>query len=540
MQTVVTTLFLFTAALPPRAALHGQQCDTVRSRVGLSGMQGLPIRDVEVQTLPPSVSFPGVAQPLSRVHAATLPSTVRRELLFGPDQPLDSSQVAESLRRLRALGYLEDVQLEARTCVDSAGVALKVITRDSWSTEPVVLIRPRSTALGVGESNVFGTGRAARLTVQSDAMGLGFGASVRDPALWNGRLDGQISSATYASGSSWGLALRRRRQSLTDPWTGELRWNDTHREAEGGSKDAFEQSRLSVLAGPRLSSLTSSGSIYVVAGVEADRAAMRWSPLEPLIGPDTVRRRFVGGALGIVRRAARYDTLGWVLRHDGIVDVPTVTEGELVAAFGRDGVDGRTKTHIDGWTARTWTLADRSLIAGGLWSSGYVADKLVEAATLRGSLATLTPTANGAWQFRLTAERLYDPDPTVRVLRSVDPVGALLPSTARLAKVSASISAERDFRVLDISRASSELDAAVFGAFAGRWQTASVPDVNVGASLVGLGLRLAPSRTPGGIVRLDVGYPVGYRFGMRARPVVAVELVPWLTAGHQRDGTQPQ
>lgn len=539
MQTVATTLFVFAAAFAPRAVLHGQQCDTVRSRVGLSGMQGLPIRDVEVQTLPPTISFPGMAQPLSRVHAATLPSTVRRELLFGPDQPLDSGRVAESLRRLRALGYLEDVQLEARTCNDSDGVAIKVITRDSWSTEPVVLIRPRSTAIGVGESNVFGTGRAARLTLQSDAMGLGFGASVRDPALWNGHLDGQISSATYAAGSSWGIALRHRRRSLTDPWTGELRWNDTHREAEGGATDSFDERRFTVLGGPRLSSLTSSGSVYAVTGVEVDRAEMRWSPLEPLIGPDSVRRQFVGGALGIVRRAARYDTLGWVLRHDGIVDVPTVTEGELIAAFGRDAADGRAKTHIDGWMARTWMLADRSLIAGGLWSSGYVADHLVEAATVRGSLTALAPTANGAWEFRLTAERLYDPDPTVRVLRSVDPVGSLLPNAARLAKAAASISAERDFRVWDVARAS-ELDAAIFGAFAGRWATADMPDVNVGASLVGFGLRLAPSRTPGGTVRLDVGYPIGYRFGMRARPVFALTLVPWLTAGHQRDSTQPQ
>jgi hypothetical protein len=418
-------------------------------------------------------------------------------------------------------------------------VALTVITRDAWSTEPVVLLRPRSIALGVGEANVFGTGRALRLTVQSDGSGVGFGASVRDPALWNGHLDGQISSALYGTGSSWTIALRPRRRSLADPWTGELRWSSSYREVDRGPASLFDETRFTILGGPRLTSAASSGSIYALAGAETDRAELQWSPLEPLIGPDSVHRRFLGAALGIARRAARYDTLGWVLRHDGIVDVPTVTEGELIAAFGRDLADGRAKTHVDGWMARTWTSSDRSLIAGGLWTSGYVGNNLLQAASARGSLTALTPTADGAWELRLTAERLYDPDPTVRVLRSVDAVGALLPRVARLAKGAASASAERQFRLWDVTR-TSELDAAVFGAVAGRWATAGLPDTDIGASLVGIGLRLAPSRTPGATFRLDLAYPVGYRVGVRARPMLALTLIPWLTAGHQRDSTQPQ
>lgn len=517
-------------------------CDTVTSRVGFSGMSGMPIRSVDVQTLPPALGWPRVAEPIARVHAATLPSTIRRELLFAPGDAIDSVRLAESLRRLRALGYLEDARLEARTCADSIGVALTVVTRDAWSTTPVAQLRSRSLALGVAEANAFGTGRVVRFTLRSDLLGFGAGASVRDPALWNGRLDGQIGSAVYGSGSSWTFALRPRKRTLADAWAGELRASGINHETDSGPLDRFTETRFLFLGGPRLTSSLSAGAVYVVAGAEADRADIAWSPLEPVIGPDTVRRRFIGGAFGIIRRAARYDTLGWVLRHDGIVDVPTVTEGELVAAYGRDLSDGRTKVHIDDWVARTWTSANRALITAGVWTTGYLANRSVQAGSARGSLIALSPTANGAWEFRAAAERLYDPDPIVRALRSVDPLGAMLPRAATLAQAATSISAERAFRLWDVTRVV-EMDAALFGGISHRWRMIGTTDMTateIGASIVGVGLRFAPSRTPGATLRLDAGYPLGYRVGVRARPVFAVSLVPWLTAGHQREVAQSQ
>lgn len=534
MLIAFSALFALSTISPAHGATTRNTCDTVTSRVGLVAMAGMPIRSVDVRTLPPNLAWPHVAEPLTRVHMATLPSTVRRELLFAPGEAVDSVRVAESLRRLRALGYLEDVQLEARTCVDSVGVAVTVVTRDAWSTQPILQLRSRSLALGVAETNAFGTGRLVRLTVQSDVLGFGVGASIRDPAIWNGRLDGQVGMAAYGSGSRWTFAFRPRKRTLADPWTGEFRGIGTHREVEGGSGSAFDETRFALLGGPRITSRSSAASVYVLGGAVTDRADLRWSPLDPLIGPRTVRREFVGGALGIVRRATRYDTLGWVLRHDGIVDIPTVTEGELVTAYGRDHADGRAKANVDGWTARTWTSANRALITAGLWTSGYIAERSIEAGTVRSALVAVSPTANGTWQLRMAAEHLYDPDPTVRALKSVDPIGAMLPRAARFARSAATVTAERAFRLGDLTR-SSELDVALFGALARRWDTAGALGTDVGASLVGVGLRLAPSRTPGATFRLDFGYPVGFRAGVPARPVFAISIVPWLTGGHQRD-----
>src|SRR5690348_7583606 len=171
-------------------AASAQTCDTLTSRVGLSALAGVPIRAVDIQTLPPTVGVQAFQHAAERMHRVTQPGTIRRELLFGPGDSVDTLRIAESLRRLRALAYLEDAEIEARTCTDSAGVAVTVRTRDSWSAQPIFTMKQRSLALGLAESNALGTGRVIRLTVQSDAMGFGAGTAVRDPALWNGRLDG--------------------------------------------------------------------------------------------------------------------------------------------------------------------------------------------------------------------------------------------------------------------------------------------------------------------------------------------------------------
>jgi hypothetical protein len=209
----------------------------------------------------------------------------------------------------------------------------------------------------------------------------------------------------------------------------------------------------------------------------------------------------------------------------------------MIAGFGRDFADGRAKVHLDGWGGRVWTLENRALMLGGLWASGFLTRHTLEAATSRVSLVGIVPAANGAWSVRIAAERLYVPDPTVRALASIDPVGAMLPREAQLAEGAGSASLERAVRLKDIGR-STELDAALFAAFARRWDPASLGDKDIGAGILGVGLRLSSSRIPRATVRLDVGYPVVYRVGLRARPLYALSITPWFTTGRQREGLQ--
>lgn len=517
--------------------LFGQSCDTIVSRVGLAAFAGRPIRSLDIVTLPPA-ALPERVRAVGRLHALTRAATIRRELLFAAGEPVDSLRVAESLRRLRALGYLEDISISARTCRDSVGVALTLATRDTWSEQPIFTVRSRSAAIGFAEANAMGSGRQVRLTLQSDAQGFGGGASVRDRNLLSGRVDGQLSSTIYSSGNAWMFALRPRKRDIADRWTGELRGIGSNREVERGPGDRFDRIRVSVLGGPRLTNALAPQALYVLVGAEIDRANVAWSSLEPLIGPNVVDRRFIGADVGVSRRATRFDTLSWMLRHDGIVDLPDGTEGELIVGLGRDFADARSKLHLDGWTGRVWTFANRALVVGGVWANGFLSRQSLEAAGSRVSLVTVVPARNGAWTMRVGAERLHDPDPTVRALVSIDPIGATLPREARLAEVAGSASLERGFRLFDVGR-SSELDAALFGAFARRWDPATPSrDTDIGAVILGGGFRLAPSRVPRATIRLDVGYPVGYRVGLRVRPLFAVSIMPWFTSGRQRDGLQ--
>jgi hypothetical protein len=503
-----------------------QRCDTLTSRVGLSALAGLPIRSVDIVTLPPTLALPALQHAAEHVHRVTQPGTIRRELLFMAGDSVDTLRIAESLRRLRALVYLDEAEIQGRTCTDSAGVAVTVVTRDSWSAQPIFTMRQRSLALGVAESNAFGTGRVVRLTMQSDAMGFGAGTAVRDPALWNGRLDGQIGGNLYASGSSWAFVVKQRRRTLADPWMLDLRALSSHRVVDEGLGNTFDDTRLSMLGGHRLTSGTGQAALYAVTGIEADRANVQWTSIAPLIGSPVMHRQFVGADIGFARRPIAYDTLGWVLRHDGILDVPTATEGELVTGLGWDAADHRAKAHVDSWLGRVWTLHNRTVVAGTMWANGFVARSLLQAATIRGSISALSPTSNGMWVVRAAAERLYDPDPTVRALSTTDPTAFLLIHDAWLARGAASASLERDFRLLDIGRVN-ELDAALFGAYERRWDTASSLNTDISAPILGIGLRFAPSRTPGVTLRLDGGY----RFGVQARPVFAFSITPWFTAG---------
>ena len=193
--------FSFTAAVTRRAvaqgAPRGGRCEVDSSRVALAAESGRRIRSVSVAgERPRSRSRLGDA-----ATPATRPATIRRELLFAAGDTVDTLRVAESLRRVRALGYVDDVRVEARTCDGAGGVDLTVVTRDAWSVTPIVRLRPRAATVGLAERNLLGTGRAARVAVESGPYGVGGSASLTDPALLGAPLVAQLSAARFATGN---------------------------------------------------------------------------------------------------------------------------------------------------------------------------------------------------------------------------------------------------------------------------------------------------------------------------------------------------
>jgi len=123
----------------------------------MSEFTGARIHSVRVVTQGPP-EFPGVARALDGLHVRTRAATVRRQILFAAGDTVDTLAVGESIRRLRRLRYLRDVELSGVRC-GSGSVDLVLTTRDDWSVKPKVQVRSGKSEVGVTERNLLGSGR---------------------------------------------------------------------------------------------------------------------------------------------------------------------------------------------------------------------------------------------------------------------------------------------------------------------------------------------------------------------------------------------
>src|SRR5438067_142308 len=118
------------------------------------------------------------------LHGRTRERVVRRELLFAPGDTVDTLRIAQSLRQVRALGFLDDsVFIETRACAGEPGVALRLVTRDVVSVTPVMKLHGSVATLGLRERNVLGSGVGARMVVRADAGRLGLESAIAAPGL---------------------------------------------------------------------------------------------------------------------------------------------------------------------------------------------------------------------------------------------------------------------------------------------------------------------------------------------------------------------
>ena len=100
------------------------------------------------------------------LHVTTREGTIRRELLLGPGEPFDSARAAESARNLRRLGVFRRVRVD--TVTTDAGLALRTVTDDGWSTKADLRFGSTGNQLtwtvGLYEDNLLGT--ATQLAVE--------------------------------------------------------------------------------------------------------------------------------------------------------------------------------------------------------------------------------------------------------------------------------------------------------------------------------------------------------------------------------------
>jgi hypothetical protein len=373
------------AALAP-AVSYGQeqtQCAAVTSEVTLATLSGHRIDSVFIETAHPRLGR--LARLAGRMHVRTRPEVIRRELLFAPGDTVDTLLVAESMRRLRKLPFLEYAHVEARQCPAPSGesLALTVVTRDAWTARPDLKTGRKASGLGVTERNLFGTGRSVSLDIVSRNRSLGAGVAAFDAFGFGSGVRTRAQYQQYSDGFGRELSLARRQASLADRWRAQLEFLDQRHEPTAPLSEHFERTSGELLAGVRVNSSQASRVVYLLAGAESEYSALVAAPNAQVIGPVRVDRRFAGPEIGLSVLAASYDTLTWLLPGGALVDVPRTLEGEIVVGIGHGSVTARDSagpversrsdfmTRYDAWIGREWLPTRTMRVVGDVWASGY-------------------------------------------------------------------------------------------------------------------------------------------------------------------------
>src|SRR5437868_12947476 len=545
MKILLVTAFLVGTA---SAQAQDPDCSTFRSEVTLGGLSGERIDSVLIQTAKPNLGR--IGQVLAKLHVKTQDGVIRRELLFAPGDTVDTLQIAESLRRLRSLAFLEYAEVQGRKCVSATvrSLALTVVTRDSWTTRPDVKAGSTSSRVGLTERNLLGSGRTASIDVVSRNGSIGVGLTTLDGFGFGTGVSARGQYQRYSDGFLRGLLLSRRQATVSDPWRARVDVFDQQYEPRNPRSDNFERSSADFIAGLRVTPRGRAHGVYLLGCFEAERASLDAAPNADVVGPMKVERRFTAPQVGAAIVSTNYDTLTWLLAGGSVVDVPRTVEGELVVGIGRgrvsawdtagdvDVAHSNYMTHYDGWLGREWLPNRTSRVVSDLWVAGYSRSGEWHSRRMRGTITAEHAVSHGILRLSGAAEQLNDPDPDVRALAIYDRALAFVPKRVRFSESALTISLERTRHLRSIG-GGYELDGSLYSAFSKRWDPSgavtSSEDYSVGVA--GIGLSLSPRRSGRGTLRLDYGVPMVGSVGVQRRPGFSITLTPWLESGRHRD-----
>jgi hypothetical protein len=532
------------------AAAHSQEplrCTEFKSEVTLGPLSGRRIDSVDVQTAQPDL---GRFSALTRMRRRTQPEVIRRELLFAPGDSVDTLRVAESLRRLRQLAFLEYVRVDAHECQTPAGpvLSLQVVTRDGWTARPEIKSSKGSPRIGFTERDLLGSGRTVSFDVVTHNRNIGVGVSTYDAFGFGTGLTTRARFQRYYDGTIRTLSFARRETSVADRWRATLELWDQRYDPKISTGDDFKRTGGDLLAGMRVSSAKDNHVVRLLGGVESELTSLIAAPAAEIVGPSRIVRRFTGPEVGLSVLSAKYDTLTWLLAGGAVVDVPRSFETEVVVGMGpgtvtSSDVSGPSETsttnfmtHYTAWAGREWLPTRKSRIMSDVWASGFSGLHGWRAGRLRGALSVERAASEGVWTLSVAGEHLTDPDPDIRALSLFDRSLAFVPRPVRFAESAFTMSLDRTRHLARLSSAY-ELDGSIFGAYSKRWNlavpTTSASDFSIG--IAGVGLSLASRRPGRSSMRLDFGVPVAAPAGVRRTPRFSISLTPWLGAGRRRD-----
>ena len=473
---------------------------------------------------------------LRSMHWPTRLAIATNELSFAPGNLVDSLEVQESVRRLLRTRLFTEVVLTGQRCGDTTDFT--IWTRDAWSLRSSARVNRDDSRLSLSEVNLFGTARTVTIQLSDINGRRSFDLGLADPYVFNTRVRAAALLRSYADGRSWSWDLRTREGSPRDEWRGAVYGQQARRLSD----DSISNTRIDIIK--RTEAATFAKLVYtepraawaLVGGVEHERSDMTVVALTPMLGRPEVRRQFVAPLIGLARRPMEFGSIDWLVPGQPKAEVPLGVEGEAVVSYGVETVSRTDITHFDGWLGATAMLNSSIVLTGDLWASGYWNRDSVSNGNLRFAGAVYSRAWRGMWLLRGTYERLYNPDPDVFALTTVDPFLRTLAPNSRLAETASSVTLERSFTLYSTEGRWS-LNGALFGTYVDRHRlinSTAQTVTNLHPTILGFGLRRIlyhPTQAP---VRLDIARAIYHSTTIPDRWLFVLSSAPWINLDRGR------
>ncbi|HVT37897.1 MAG TPA: hypothetical protein VHE78_02520 [Gemmatimonadaceae bacterium] len=483
----------------------------------------------------------GTARALVRaLHWPTQLRITSNELSFAPGGFVDSLEVLESVRRLRRTQLFTEVLLEGRRCGETTD--FDVWTRDAWSLRVDGRANGGDSRLSLSEVNLFGSARGLTLQVEDVNARRSFNLGLVDPYLFNSRFRASALLRSYTDGRSWNWNLRTRERSPRDPWRIVVLGQQARRFVmDSAARRVTDVTRRSeVLTVAKLVRLEPGAAWAFIGGVEHERSDIAVLRIRATLGKSEVRRQFIAPLIGFNRRSMRFGSIDWLVPGQPRAELPLGLEGEVVVGSGVEANSRTDITHLDAWFGTTTMLTSSTVLTGDLWASGYWNRDSVSNGNLRLAGALYDRAWRGIWLLRGSFERLYNPDPDVFALTTVDPFLRTLAPNSRLAEIASSVTLERSFHMYS-SEGRWALDGALFGTYFDRHRlinSKAQTSTNLHATILGFGLRRILNQPTQAPVRFDIARALYNSKTTPDRWFVVLSTAAWLSNDRTRAGAR--
>jgi hypothetical protein len=277
-------------------------------------------------------------------NARTREEVLRRELLFGVGEPLDSGRVAETARNLRGLPFLGRADIRVRAEGGAADVLIEVEDLYARAVTPLLSGRPGELSYGVAalDYNLLGRGQTAEVTLAHDAVTGNRGEVVYgNPRLFGSRHALEAGLQVGSEGHDARLTVSRPFYRLSARWAYAVSFQDLgqrQRRYAGQALVEFyaEQARS---AGLYLSR-SWGDAVKVRPELRLTLSDRRFTPGPGYPGVPADRRRVLP-ALGVTVWRPRYETARFLFDLGRTEDVQTggwlsVRHGVSLRGLGSD------------------------------------------------------------------------------------------------------------------------------------------------------------------------------------------------------------